>query len=156
MTSFENVELLDRPVLYVGIGKGTDGGLPGRLKDETGWITADAAHSHGRAMHSLQAKAVGGPVYHTCRDLRWLSTPVANQPSWWSDSRWKAFRTWLTAAEPSVLEKAEQLSIRVAAHIGYTAPPVNSKHASAWATDAESDWGGWVAAQRLITGQIPN
>jgi hypothetical protein len=43
------------------------------------------------------------------------------------------------------------LCIRIAVHTGDTAPPVNSHFATAWGTDAASDWGGWAAAQCLAS-----
>jgi hypothetical protein len=143
----EAVALLDRPVLYVGIGDG-DSGFQGRLRAEEGWIHEDAAHIHGRAMYWLGGRAIGGPVHRIDRPVGWQD-PVNPPPTWWNESRWDAFVRWIDLEVPSLLKKAEQLCIRIAAHTGYTAPPVNSEHASAWASDAEADWGGWVAAQRL-------
>lgn len=108
-------------------------------------------------MRAHHAEPVGGPVRPVNdADLSWLDGPAdVKLPTWWSRPRWDEARDWLAGNQPSLLENAEQSCIRIAAHIGETAPPVNSKHASAWATDAESDWIGWVVAQRLSNDQFP-
>lgn len=54
-------------------------------------------------------------------------------------------------SKPDILNKAEQLCIRAAIHIGDAPPPLNSHHAGAWGSSHPNDWGGWAAAQLIAT-----
>jgi hypothetical protein len=140
-----NIDALDRPAAYVGVGCGA-GGLRRRLTDETRWISAEAEHLHGRAMHRLACTPVGGPVRATpAPDLRWLDEIQI------TDEGRLVLRTWLASAEPEPDEKAERLCIRVAGHIGDTPPPLNSQFAGVWDSVAPWDWGGWAVAQHLAS-----
>ena len=152
-----HVTLHDRPVAYVGISDRKSGGLQRRLADETMLIGESAGHVHGRAMHRLAGKSLGAPVHRIPRadSIERLAEVIGKQ-----DIRFAAefvdrgadrLSAWLTAPHPSLLRKAEQLCIRIAVHTGDMAPPVNSHFATAWGTDAASDWGGWAAAQCLAS-----
>lgn len=139
-------DLLDRPVAYVGIGRGREGGLRQRLRDEQSWVGGSAGHIHGRAMHRLDGRPVGDHVNRIlAADLGWLDQTIPEPAAA------TALRPWLDADKPGLVEKAEQLCIRAAAHIGDTAPPVNSQHTTAWASYAPADWGGWAVAQHLLS-----
>ena len=154
----DHVTLHDPPVAaYVGISDRKSGGLQRRLADETMLIGESAGHVHGRAMHRLAGKSLGAPVHRIPRadSIERLAEVIGKQ-----DIRFAAefvdrgadrLSAWLTAPHPSLLRKAEQLCIRIAVHTGDTAPPVNSHFATAWGTDAASDWGGWAAAQCLAS-----
>src|SRR5262249_40559327 len=47
----EQLELLDRPVAYVGVGADEKGGVRGCLVRERSIVSATAEHGHGRAMY---------------------------------------------------------------------------------------------------------
>lgn len=149
---YQRIDLLDRPVAYVGIGDGDAGGLYRRLSNETSWIEEYAAHAHGRAMYRLRldGSALGGPVRRTSADISWIDTTIRDSDFKRKERGIQELRAWL--AGPNLVEIAEQLCIRAAVHIGDTPPPLNSQHANAWASDAPCDWGGWAVAQRLATG----
>lgn len=138
----QGADALDRPVLYVGVGRGP-GGVADRVSKETSWRSADASHVHGRATFRLDGMPVGGPVrMDPNRDLSWLDKISIKA------SGAEVLRVWLGSdLDPALM--AERLCIRIAAHIGDVPPPVNSQFATAWASDAPWDWGGWAAAQYL-------
>jgi hypothetical protein len=139
---YEHIDGLERPVLYIGVGRGI-GGMHARLRVEIGLIGPSAEHVHGRAMFRLDAQPVGGPVHQIPgADLGWLDETVSEHGA-------EKLRGWLGEPKPDIVEKAEQICIRAAAHMGDTPPPVNSKHTTAWDSDAPGDWGGWAVAQRL-------
>jgi hypothetical protein len=145
----EHTNPLDSPVTYIGIGKSRSGGLRGRLLVEWNLICDSAAHAHGRAMHRLQGRPLGGPV----RQMSGVDASVIEtiRTSEWEqkESGIRQLQAWLSASRPDVLSKAEQLCIRTAIHIGDTPPPLNSQYAGAWGSYAAYDWGGWAVAQRL-------
>jgi len=146
----ERIDPLDRPVAYVGIGTSRNGGLRGRLLVERHFINDSAGHAHGRAMFRLQGSPLGGPVRQIegadisqVRELIHASR-FANR-----ERAFQRLQDWLSAPEPDILSKAEQLCIRAAIHIGDTPPPLNSHHAGAWGSSHPNDWGGWAVAQLL-------
>lgn len=150
----KHINAFDLPVAYVGIGTSKDGGLRGRLLTEQSLVTKTAGHAHGRAMYRLIGSPLGGPVK---RIAGANISPIekAILASEWSNKErgLQKLQTWLSAPVPDVVHKAEELCIRAAIHIGDTAPPLNSHHASAWASDASSDWGAWAVAQLLVGGK---
>lgn len=152
---YEDADAFDRPVAYVGIGTRKNGGLRGRLLAERNSINESAGHAHGRAMFRLQGNPLGGPVQ------RIIGADISSIEETIRASGWKnkergiqKLRTWLSAPLPDVVDKAEELCIRAAVHIGDTPPPLNGHHAGAWGVDAPCDWGGWAVAQRLATGGL--
>jgi hypothetical protein len=150
----EHIDPLDLPVAYVGIGTRKNGGLRGRLLAERNVITDSAGHAHGRAMFRLLGSPLGGPVRQiTGADISPIEETI-RASSWKNKERGiQKLRTWLSAPTPDVVDKAEELCIRAAVHIGDTPPPLNGHHAGAWGTDAPCDWGGWAVAQRLAIGE---
>jgi hypothetical protein len=155
----DGVGLYDRPVVYVGISDRKAGGLQQRLTDETKLIGESAGHVHGRAMHRLAGTSLGAPVHRIpgAENIGRLTEIVGKQDIKFAiefvDRGAAKLGDWLAAPRPSLLRKAEQLCIRIAVHAGDTAPPVNSHYATAWGTDAASDWGGWAVAQWLASGR---
>lgn len=140
---YEKVEILERPALYIGVGRRIKGGMPARLRYEISLLGPSAEHVHGRAMFRLHAQPVGGPVHQIPGfDLDWLDRTITAHGA-------AKLRNWLDEPNPDIVEKAEQICIRAAAHMSDTPPPVNSKHTTAWDSDAANDWGGWAVAKRL-------
>lgn len=150
----EIADPLDRPVAYVGIGTRKDGGVRGRLLVEQNLIKGSAGHAHGRAMFRLQGSSLGGPVQRVIGDIRLIEETIRIS-EWANKERGiQKLRAWLSAPTPDLVDKAEELCIRAAVHIGDTPPPLNGHHAGAWASDAPCDWGGWAVAQILATGGL--
>jgi hypothetical protein len=152
---YERVDPFDRPVAYVGIGTSKDGGLRGRLLVERNLINDSAGHAHGRAMFRLQGDPLGGPVQRIIgADISPIEKTI-RASGWKNKERGiQKLRAWLSAPEPDVVDKAEELCIRAAVHIGDIPPPLNGHHAGAWGSDAPCDWGGWAVAQLLGTGGL--
>lgn len=138
-------EKLDRPIAYIGLGEGS-GGVRARLRDELSQIGPDYVHLHGRAMLALDGEHVAATVtFDPHRDLSWLGEAL-----YWCDPRTiDAVRAWVSSPRTDVLKRAETLAIRIAAHIGDCAPPVNSLFTSAWASKQPYFWAGVAAAGRL-------
>lgn len=151
----ERVDPFDRPVAYVGIGTRKNGGLRGRLIVERNLIAESAGHAHGRAMFRLQGSPLGGPVQQIIgADISPIEETI-RASGWTNKERGiQRLRDWLSAPTPDVVDKAEELCIRAAVHIGDTPPPLNGHHAGAWGGDAPCDWGGWAVAQRLAIGRL--
>ncbi|MCW2607879.1 MAG: hypothetical protein JWO60_2572 [Frankiales bacterium] len=137
-------EALQRPVLYVGIGKGVADGFPGRLRKEWSWVGEDWIHGHGRGVHRLAATPCGGPVLRTDADLSFVEH--------WRDGA-AAACAWLEATAP--VAAAEAVAIRLALHLGDTPPPLNSQHTSAWSTESPADVLGYAAARELLAPHRP-
>lgn len=149
---YEQVNLLDRPVAYIGVGTSKRGGLRGRLLIENNLIHDSAAHAHGRAMSRLQGSPLGGPIRHVAgADISIVEEIIRTSRFPRREAAIQKLRAWLSAPSPDVTHKAEQLCIRAAIHIGDTPPPLNSQFARAWGSYEPSDWGGWAVAQRLLT-----
>lgn len=139
-------------VLYVGIGDGS-GGVHGRVSDEIGWSSAEAEHFHGRATALLGAAPVGGPVHRVAVSLDWLSD--------WIPKSGRCDHDRLRSTEPlatttkwlestaTPLRAAESIAIRLAGHLGHVAPPLNSRHTSAWADYSPADWAATAVTKRL-------
>jgi hypothetical protein len=123
-------DLLDRPILYKGIGDG-ELGVRGRLGQETGLIGPDAAHGHGIAMHARRASVVVGPLEAVEIDLTWLPEVVSAKGAA-IISRWLE-ESWQTPAQ--LVRAAEKIAIRLGIHLGETAAPVQSQYAGAWDSD---------------------
>ncbi|MCP2342031.1 hypothetical protein [Actinomadura rupiterrae] len=133
---------LDRGVLYWGIGKGNEGVL-GRLHDEVKWVTDDATHGHGMAMHARLASPVVGPVSRDDGyDISWIDQLLTEHGA-------QQVRLWLGDASLGVVQKAEQLAIRLVLHLGDVGAPVQSLFSGAWANDHAADWAAWGISQRL-------
>jgi hypothetical protein len=146
----KQVDLFDLPVAYVGIGSRKNGGVRGRLLEERNLVRDSAAHAHGRAMFRLLGSPLGGPVEQIIgADISPVEETI--RASVWNNKEYgiQKMRTWLSAPTPDVVDKAEELCIRAAVHLGDTPPPLNGHHAGAWGTDVASDWGGWAVAQQL-------
>jgi hypothetical protein len=139
----EHVDPLDRPVAYIGVGT-DDEGLRGRLRNERSWIDEFAAHAHGRAMFRsrLNGTSLGGPVREKVgADISCIEETIRASGFKNSGRGIQKLQAWLSGRAPDVVHKAEQLCIRAAVHIGDSPPPLNSQHATAWASDAPCDWG---------------
>jgi hypothetical protein len=137
-------DLLDRPILYKGIGEG-ELGVGGRLVKELGWIRPDAEHGHGRAMSTRNASAVVGPLEPAENDLAWLPDVVTTYGE-------AIIRQWLEESRETpkqLIRTAEKIAIRLGIHMGDTGAPVQSQHAGAWGTDAPHDWAAFAAARYL-------
>jgi hypothetical protein len=149
----EDVDPLDRPVGYIGIGVSKAGGLRGRLLAEVRLITDSAAHAHGRAMFRLQGSPLGGPV-RQIEEANLGPVEEVIRASWFSNREHglQELKAWLSNPAFNLVDKAEQLCIRVAIHVGDTPPPLNGHHAGAWGTNRPCDWGGWAIAQLLGGG----
>lgn len=101
-------------------------------------------------MHRLLGRPLGGPVMQIAgADIGVIEETILNS-DWRNKERGiEKLRDWLSNPKLDIVDKAEELCIRAAVHIGDTPPPLNSHHAGAWGTDAPCDWGAWAVAQLL-------
>ncbi|MFF4507602.1 hypothetical protein [Streptomyces sp. NPDC001401] len=141
------VDLVDRGVLYWGIGTGA-GGAVERVRREIGFVGPNATHAHGITVHRRAAVPIAAPVTVQETDLGWLTSPAFDiKPEGAAIAL-----HWLEEIKdsPSLLIKAvEHLAIRIAIHFGDTGAPVNSTHAGAWEDDSPADWAAWGVVQHL-------
>lgn len=136
----------DRPVVYVGVGDGR-GGLSNRLGREHGWISDEASHVHGHAMHRWKAAVVAGQVEQVKVDLDWLPATIGEDGA-------ATLSSWLRDSGASPAAMAEGVAIRAAGFLGDCCPPINASYATAWDTDSAQDWGGLAVARRLLGTQL--
>ncbi|MFD9817441.1 hypothetical protein [Streptomyces violascens] len=139
--------LVDRGVLYWGVGTGA-GGVVDRLRREIGYVGPGASHAHGIAVHRRAAVPVAAPVTVQDTDLEWLTSPAFDM----KPEGVAIALHWLEEIKdnPLLLVKAvEHLAIRIAIHFGDTGAPVNSTHAGAWENDSPADWAAWGVVQHL-------
>jgi hypothetical protein len=149
----EDVDPLDRPVGYIGIGVSKAGGVRGRLLQEVKLISNSAAHAHGRAMFRLQGSPLGGPVQQIeAANLGPVEETILASRFSNREQGLQELKAWLSNPALNLVGKAEQLCIRAAIHVGDTPPPLNGHHAGAWGTNRPCDWGGWAIAQLLGAG----
>ncbi len=128
-------------VLYVGVGQGADG-VAGRLRREWSWVGPGAAHGHGRAMRRLRGAPLGGRIDRCPMGGR-LADHIPAEAAVRAEA-------WLAGLPPAALvEAAEKIAIRVALHVGDSAPPVNCAGTSAWAVETIADWAAIAAARAL-------
>ncbi|MGX1668615.1 hypothetical protein [Streptomyces sp. NPDC055400] len=139
--------LVDRGVLYWGIGTGT-GGVVERVRREIGYVGPGASHAHGIAVRRRAAVPVAAPVTVQDTDLGWLTSPKFDIKP---EGAGIALH-WLEEIKDSpllLIKAVEHLAIRIAIHFGDTGAPVNSTHAGAWENDSSADWAAWAVVQHL-------
>lgn len=140
---------LDGGVLYIGIGDGRTG-WRSRLRDEWGWIGAEADHGHGMAMHRTNASVVGGPVTYVARPLGWLARALGDGNVGGIPLITGYVGGIGAGGRLTSTKAAEAIAIRLAIHLGDTGAPVNSAGAGAWATNRPEDWAGYAAARFML------
>lgn len=97
------IPVLDRGVLYIGAGNGA-GGVLARLKYEMTRVRPDATHGHGRAMHLLDGRAVGGSVTvaSSIPNYSWLDGRISQRGQ-------DILLTWLARTDLSPAAKTARL-----------------------------------------------
>lgn len=136
-------DLLDRAVLYTGVGE-EKRGVRGRVAKERSWTSGD--HAHGRMLERRRAEPVLGAVTIVDDlDLHFLDVLVENELL--HEKAVDIIRGW--GAYSSAIERAEEFAIRLSIHLGDTVTPVNSQYAGAWRNLRPADWAAYAVATSM-------
>lgn len=147
----ETIAYCNRPVLYVGRGLR----WVQRTDDETKWISSSAAHFHGKVMHQYDGIVCGNivgfnkPKNRLDPALKLLNTHLKDLSDKDGSCPIAKVREWFCDPDRSALDIAEPLAIRLAGHVGYMAPPVNSQYAGAWDVWTPAEWMAFAIAEEM-------